>query len=833
MKKIPAIALAAAFLIGAAALQSQNQPRPGAPPTPGALPVSNAEIQGTVVESESSAPIPRASITVRSRRDSSIVAGAIATDAGIFRILGLRPGAYMVRVATIGFKPSVQQVAITDPAQKVALGQIKLTRVAIALQSVQVNEEAATVTIAPDRNSYRAKDVAPAAAHAVDVLEATPSVTVDGEGKISLRGNENVAVQINGRPSPIRGAQLTAYLKGLPATIVERIEVIPNPSAKYDPEGMAGIINIVLKQNTDLGVSGGLNGGFASSDRFNGAGNLGYQSGGLATFSSYGINSDNRGMFGINDRERYSTLAALLSVTGQDIDEFSGNRGQNLYTSADYRLNTRDVLSNALTLNVHNNSDDMITQYSELNSSRTLYDRYIRTRDDDARGTMVDYDLALKRTFEPRKHELSSELRFNRGRDTDFLVMWRQPLTLAGAANGSLFDGETDNTVAVTKQLTGQLDYTKTLRPRRKLETGYKGNERWLDRDFLVRKDALGTGAWVASNLSNDFSFDEMVHAAYGVLSQGVGKWELQSGLRAEYADRDFTLKSTATHFPYKYTSLFPSAVAVYNKSDAVQMKVSYSRRIRRPGTQELNPFPTFFDAQNVFIGNPRLNPEYTDAIELGATRSGKLGSIQFSPFYRRTTNVIRVAINTSDTVAGREVTSISFQNLATSNSYGTDINGTLRLGPKFSGLAGVNVFKIVTDGGSTSALQSNAVAFAFRLNGTSQVTQTLLFNAAFNYRAPMKFEQGQFSAMKQFNFVIRQKVKGDAVSIALRVVDPFNSVNFRVKVGNNTLTQITERNPGIRAAFLSFQYNFGQTPKIRQQPQQPQDVRPGFPSGG
>src|SRR6185369_16906727 len=153
-----------------------------------------------------------------------------------------------------------------------------------------------------DRNSYRAKDVAPAAANANDVLENVPSVQVDGEGKISLRGNENVAIQINGRPAPIRGAQLTSFLKGIPASIVEKIEVIPNPSAKYDPEGMAGIINIQLKQNADLGVSAGLTVGAAKQDKYNTSGNLGYQAGKLTTFSNLGIFSDDRNVNGINNR---------------------------------------------------------------------------------------------------------------------------------------------------------------------------------------------------------------------------------------------------------------------------------------------------------------------------------------------------------------------------------------------------------------------------------------------------------------------------------------------------------------------------------------------------
>ena len=650
---------------------------------------------------------------------------------------------------------------------------------------------------------------------------------VDGEGKISLRGNENVAIQINGRPAPIRGAQLTSFLKGIPASVVEKIEVIPNPSAKYDPEGMAGIINIALKQNADLGVSGGLTASGAEAGRYNASGNLGYQAGPLATFSSFGFNSDDRGLTGINNREQLNALSTSSAFTLQDILGQSGNDGQNFTTTADYKLNKRDVLTNALVISHRTGSEASRYAYTELNSSHTLLDQYNRLRNSSSKSLMFDYDLALKRTFEPRKHELTTELRFNRSDDDDFTRLWKQPL-----ASGSQVDFENDTNNGLTQQLTAQLDYLKLFRPRTKLEAGYKGNLRWLDRNFLVEKDPLGNGQWAKSDLSNDFQFNEDVQAAYGLLSQGYGKFDLQGGLRAEYANRDFSLASPSKSYPYSYTSLFPSGAVSYKVSDATNVKASYSRRIRRPGTQELNPFPQFFDAQNVFIGNPNLNPEYTDAIELGWSRTGQLGLLQLSPFYRHTTDVIRIIVDTKAVIDNRDVTTITFKNLAKSDSWGTDLNGNLRLGPKLNAFAGFNVFKIVTDGGSTSALQSDAVTWSYRLNITSQLTKTLTVSGSNFYRAPMNFERGRFSSFKSTNFSVRQKLNGDAMTVSLRVVDPFNQTGFKVRVGDDNLVQITERKFGVRGTFLTFQYNFGQAPKIKiPRPEETQQA-PAFPSG-
>ncbi|HEY0529587.1 MAG TPA: TonB-dependent receptor [Gemmatimonadaceae bacterium] len=806
MKRILVTTLGLLFA-ASATTQAQN---PGAPGAAAGPPPAAGEVSGTIVAADNSGAVTRPAVAVRNKKDSTLVAGTMGTADGTFRVQGLRPGAYYLRVSGIGFTPTnTAEFTITPAAPVATVGTVKLARFAVSLQSVQVTGQAPTMVIEPDRNTYKAKDVAPAAANASDVLQATPSVEVDGDGKVSLRGNENVVVQINGRPTPITGTQLAAYLKQIPANIVERIEVVPNPSAKYDPEGMAGIINIVLKANTDLGVSGGLNVGGGTSNRYNGSGNLGYQTGPLTLFSTIGFNTDNRGISGINDREQLNPSPNVPAFTNQDIAGQTGNRGYNATGNVEYKVTPRDVLANSLMFNRRRGTDGSLAAYTELDANQALTAEYLMLRNNHTTGWLIDNTASWKRTFEPRKHELSTELRFSRGVDKDGTLLNREEVT---SHSQSAF--ESDATNAPTKNLNAQLDYTRPLTAHSKLETGYKGTERWLDRDYTVLKDVAGDGNWVPSNLTNSFNFNETVHAAYGVISETVGKFDLQQGLRAEHADREFTLGGQNN--PYKYNSLFPSAVVMYKPSDATQLKVSYSRRIRRPGTQELNPFPVFFDQQNVFIGNPKLNPEYTDAFELGASKSGTLGSIQLSPFYRRTTDVIRVNINTAAVIDGRNVTSVSFENLATSNSWGTDLNGSLKLGPKFSGFAGFNVFKMVTDGGSQSVLSSNAVAWSTRLNATTQFTPTVSLQGFYFYRAPMNIERGKFSAQQMLQLSMRKKVYGDKASFSVRVSDPLNQLKFRVQAGDDNIQQITERRFGVRATYFTFQYNFGQTPKIR-----------------
>jgi ferric enterobactin receptor len=804
---------------GSTALHAQAGGRSAQPPVAGP-----GEVRGLIIDEETRAPIGSASIELWSEADSALIAGAVARDNGSFRIDGLAAGRYRLKVAMLGYGiHTTRDVAITAGEPRVNVGSIALTRSAITLAGVEAAAESQLV-IAPDRNIYRARDVAPAAATATDVLESVPSVQVDAEGKLSLRGNENLVVQINGRPTPIRGAQLASYLRQLPASTIERVEVIPNPSARQDPEGMAGILNIVLKQTVDLGRSGGITLAGATSGRHAASGNFGYQAGALTLFTNYGYSSDERDVAGVNDRTRLGAGRVPVWFTEQDVAGTTGNSGHNLGANAEYRLSPRDALFTSGMANFRQMSDMSMSVYSELDDERTLIDRYQRTRGAEMKNGMVDGTLGFRRTIKPQQHELSAEVRMNRQDDTDLALLWRIPIGM------DPIDGESNETDALTHQLTAQIDYTRMLGSATKLETGYKGNARWLDRAYTVITDETGSGTWESSPLSNGIELDEQVHAVYGVLSRSVGRVQLQAGLRAEHAHRDFALRD-GVEYPFTYRSLFPSALVSTQLGESGQAKLSYSRRVRRPGTQELNPFPVFMDVQNVFFGNPHLGPEYTDAIELGLQRSGKLGSVQFSPFFRRTTDIIRVDINTADSVMGREVTSISFNNLANSSSWGTDLNGQFRLGPSLSGLASVNIFKMVTDGGSESSLSSDAVAWTARPNATYILSPTTTLQGMYFYRAPMEFERGRFSGVSMVNVAVRQKLRGDGLTATLRLADPFDTNKFRVNVGDDNVIQYTDRSFNNRAVHLTIQATFGQAPRMRQ-PQREDTPAPqtGFP---
>ncbi|HEX2207432.1 MAG TPA: TonB-dependent receptor, partial [Longimicrobium sp.] len=796
-------------------------PPAGARPmgAPGAMQQQGGTVRGTVADAQSGQPMGTAQIAVWSAADSTLVTGAVARPDGTFRIDGLRPGRYYLRVSALGYSTATTGVvAITPQEREADVGAVRLAAGAIQLEGLTVTAQAAPAGFAPDRNTYSTRDMpSTAGGNATDVLQNVPAVEVDQDGKVSLRGNQNVAVQINGRPSPMTGDQLGNFLRQLPAHMVERVEVIPNPSARYEPEGMAGIINIVLKQNADLGLSGGFIGGVGTGGRFNGSGNLGWQAGNLTLFGSYGFRHDERESTGLNYLERYTAAgSAPVSILDQDILGEGGMTSHIVNASADYKLGPRDVVSATGMMSLGDHENNTTNLYLESDAAGNPLSRY---RGQNLLGfddRTMDGVLAWKRTITPQRHELSAELRFNRNNHDVENRFREEVLTLGGdPAAGATPRLENLLTDAVNTTLSFQADYTRPFGERTKLETGYKGTRRGLDNrlDASLFDDATGT--WVNNSLrSNAFEYDETVHAGYAVLNQGVGKVDLQAGLRVERTGREFHLENTGETFPKDYWSFFPSGLASFSLDDRRQLRLSYGRRIQRPDTRILNPFGFNEDQRNRFVGNPALEPEYTQALELAYQHSTPWGSLQLTPFFRRTENAIRrIREFRADT------TITTFANLETSDSYGADANASLRMG-RVSGFASVSAFRQVTAAGNVGDnLNSDGIGWSTRVSGNVQLTPRLDLQGFVMYRAPMDVEQGRMGSFVMSMLSLRQKVMGDKGSISLRVVDPFDRMGFSMQTNDPLYYQLNERRWGARAAYLTFSYNFGQTPRLRNRP--------------
>jgi len=807
-------------------------PAPHGPP-PGASQQAGATMRGTVVGAENGQPIAAASVSVHAGPNSALTAGALTGADGTFRILGLRPGRYTVRIAALGFSTVTRpDVSVSATGPQVALGRIPLTVSAVQIEGISVVGERSSVRLEPDRNTYAVRDM-PAATTggtAVDVLRNVPSVEVDGSNNVSLRGNQNVVVQLNGRPTPMHGEQLGNFLAQLPANMVNKVEVIPNPSAKQDPEGMAGIINIALKESTDLGTSGGLTLGGGSTGQINASGNLGYQKGPLTLFGSYGFMDDRHTDSGFTNRQVLGATTLPYAYLNQSQSGTMSPLSHSVNGSAEYKLGARNVISSNLIVNQRRFDRTNESLNRELDAGQDPLALARQTTDGSSSGLTFDYALQFKHSIRPQSDEWSVEGRYSRSSNTDSNLLTDQPLTVQATPADSSPALHLNDTESRTGNWTLQADLTHMLTGRTKLEAGYKGTLRRMSNDLAVGNYDYGLGTYGPDpTQSNAFDYREVVNAAYTVLTQNAGKVELQGGLRLERANTNFDLKTTSESYANDYSSFFPSALLAYNLTDSKQLKLSYSKRIQRPDTRQLNPFPFYWDNLNAFQGNPRLKPEYTHAVELGYQQSFQHGSLQVTPFYRHTVGAVRWIRSLRED--GVSVT--TFANVATSDSYGSDVTGSLRLGA-LTGFGGFSAYKQVTDGSNlTTDVSNSAFGWSARANAGWKISSRLDAQGFYMYRAPMKAEQGRISSMSFLSLGLREKLIGDKASVSLRVMDPFATMGFGSVTEDPTFYLRSERKFGMRGAFLSFTYNFGRAPRIRQQPPQqpqvPQD-EPGIP---
>jgi outer membrane receptor protein involved in Fe transport len=812
--------LATVAVAGSAAAQSA----PGARETraPAAAAQEGGEIRGVVRDAANGEPLSGASVAIRRQRDSTLVTGAVTRADGSFRVQGVPAGAYYLRVARLGYTTAtVRGVAVSGTGVADA-GTVRLSGAALALQGITATTQRQTVSTSPDRTVVSTAAMPTVTGGtATDVLRNVPGVDVDADGQVSLRGNTAVAIQINGRPTPLTGDALTNFIKQLPANLVDRVEVVPNPSAKNDPDGMGGIINLVLKQNTGLGTSGGFSLTGGSGGRYGGSGNLGTQRGPLTLFGSYGVNRDRRGSFATDLRDQRDgggTETLQEQLTRGEWTSLSHTANG----SGELKLGPRDVLSSNVMLN-HRASDNRSSNgFTVMDAARTPTGSYSQHTGAAEAGLTTDYALGFRHTVQPHRNELSTEVRFNRQREnnvSDFT-------SAAGSMPPPATFGDVRNARdGVTRELDGQADYTRELGAGTLLETGYKGTFRRLDSDYAV--DSLRGGAPVPA-LDDRFRYDERVHAGYVLLTRQAGeKLTLQGGVRVERASTTFRRADDGRSYPNAYTTLFPSAAATWQPTESDQLHLSYSRRIERPEAERLDPFPFVQDPFHVVVGNPQLKPEYEHAYELTYQRSTPFGSLSVTPFYRHTVSDIK----RFHLIGAGGVDTMTFRNLDSSDQLGSELHAQLRAGGRVSGFAGVTAFRLHSNGSNVQqGLSASGFAWTARANLTVKLDPRTDLQWFQFYRGARNTEQGRQGGSGMANVAMRRKLT-DKATLNLRVSDPFHTMRSSSLLDAPNYTETQTRRFDSRAVYLSFSYTFGHPPRLRQpEPDQPQT--PPDPNG-
>ena len=808
-------------------------------------------VVATVVDAETGAPLPQATVALYSARDSSFATGGAADAEGRVVIDPVGAGRYGARVSFIGYETQrIGDVEVT-PGAPADLGEVRLAESAAQLGEAEVTARREFIEQAADRTVYNVQEQAvTTGGSAIETLQTLPSLEVDTDGNISLRGNQNVVIQINGRPVPVRGAFMAALLRQIPADKVERVEVIPNPSAKYEPDGMSGIVNIVLAEGTDLGLSGGITLGGGTELSGQAGANLNYQRGAWDLSGQYGYR------YGERDNERASLLRYLVARPGRatviDQEGVSENAEQSHFFngSVTRRFGESTTLSAEGSFGVRDGENDGATAFL-----RTFPDSpdeaTVRRSDSNSDGVNGDLALVFRRQFPsgggeaqgqggggrggfgggrpgrggPRggggaqtDHELAVEARYTYVENDD-LGLFTDLLT------GDVLTGVQSQTAdQTTGEASFQVDYTRPVGAL-KLEVGGRASDERVasDSEFFV---GLSEAALVVDpDQTNAFDYDRQILAGYVQGARPVGPLQVQVGLRAELAQRAFDL---ATPLPegynpgfdvdaageQSYASLFPSAFVTYAVEPGTTIKGSYSRRIERPRTFFLNPFPDLSDTTFVRVGNPTLTPEYTDSYELALQYKF---FVTLTPFYRRTTDVISRRFLT-DPETGRNL--FTAQNLDSETSYGADLSLFGQFGPARGFVSG-SLFQAVTTDPDPTQADTEALSWNARASLQLGLREGTDLQAFVFYRGPQKTVDGERKGFAFSSVGVNQTIT-ESVRLAARVNDPFGLAKFEFETDNGVVLSDTRFDPAIRAVTFTLTYAFGSNQQ-RPQQQQPQ----------
>jgi outer membrane receptor protein involved in Fe transport len=749
---------------------------------------------------------------VRRGSDTVNAAGTAPKEDGTFHIDGLTPGTYTVRFRGLGFAPIARAgVVITANAPSVDIGTLKLNPVATKLEGQQVVAEREETVVSPDRTSYSTKNMTVASGgNAVDVLKNIPLVEVDGTNKVSLRGNENVTIQINGRPTPLKGDQLASFLAQLPANTVKTVEVATNPSAKDDPEGTAGIINIVLNQEAELGLSGGVTAGTSTTGLVNTNGNIGKQQGKITAFFSAGIYRDRRAMGGTVSRTNLAVPTPAFveqSVDGRN-KPFSGNAN----LRGEYRLdNIRSISLDSYGW-AGRYSTENTSNFTDLDASHEVIGLFDQSTLNLSTNYGGEADITFRRQNQPTDPSLTAEIDAYISKNLTKVDL-ASTLTQADATMPAASPVERDTTRGVWKGVFTKVDYSHPFSTTSKLEGGYKGNARSMTNDFTASYLDAATGAFEdAAGRSSGFSYNEVIGSVWGLMSQRVNKVQLQAGVRLEDALTHFDVRPLDQRFDRTYASVYPSAIASYNFTDMRSMKLSYSRRVSRPNPWQLSPVEQRNDARSVYRGNPNLRAEYTDAVELGYQETLPFGSLSASTYMRHTGHGVR-NINFVDST-GLSVN--TFDNVSSITTAGSDLSLMLRKDGLTSNISG-SAYHFSSDASNLSGnLSAHDIVWSARTNTTYKFTDRFDVQGNASYRAPYRMEGGSQLASVGMNFGMRYKAWGDQGNVSIRVSDPFALSKYGYRTANGTVVEFAQRVYQQRALYLTVSRNVGQELKLK-----------------
>ncbi len=812
-------------------LLAQNWQGGGRPGGPNQGQRPNIEIKGKVVDATSNTPLEFATISVFSKRDSSLMGGGLTDVNGDFTVQS-KIGKLFAVVEYIGYQKQVidpipiDREKIKSGEKVVQIGEIKVSNEGLELAEVEVRAEKSETQFALDKRVFNVgKDLANRGGSAEDILNNVPSITVDTEGEVSLRGSTGVRILVNGKPSNLASAENANSLRQIPSNMIEKVEVITNPSARYEAEGMAGIINIILKKDKGNGFNGSFDVTVGLPEIYGLAANVNYRKGKINWFANYGLNYRRVPGGGTLYQEIYKNDTTEILEQTRTMDR--GGLSNSIRFGIDYFIKEKETLTGAFLYRISDERNNSTLTYDDyINDLDNLAFTTLREEEETEEESGLQYSLNYRKEFSSREHTLNISAQYEDDLETESSD-FDQTLTNIATGITEALEQKANNSEG-EKMWLFQADYVKPISKKNRYEFGVRSSFRNIGNDYKV--ETLEDDTWISDpNFTNEFIYDEQIHAAYAQYGNKITeRLSYQVGLRAEYALISTELLETNFVNERDTLNFFPSAFLNYEIQKGNAFQASYSRRIKRPGFWQLNPFFTFMDNRNFFSGNPNLNPEYTDSYELNYLRFFEKATFSTSLYYRHTKGVMeRIRqVNISDGTS-----TIQPKNLSTRNDYGLELTASykaikwLRLNGDF------NFFRSITDGSDLANdlgfdnLESDTYTWTGRMSSNFNFWNSDL-QFRFNYRAPRETTQGQRQSIYHLDIGwSKDFLKSKDLTATISVKDLFNSRKRRYSTFGEDFFNEGEFQWRSRTASLTLSYRVNQKKQRRR--------RGGYNGGG
>lgn len=751
-------------------------------------------------------PVPFASIGLFRTRDSSAVTGGLTDEQGNFVINNLVPDVYYALVQSLGYAPkTVPRILITVDRKTVDLGNLVLAQTTRQLAEVVVQGQKQAYEYALDRKIVNV-DQLPIAqgGSAIDILQNVPSVTIDVDGALSLRGSANVIVLVDGKPSGLTGLDRQAVLDQIPASNIERVEIITNPSSRYDADGAAGIINIVLKKEQSKGFNGNVQVNVGTRDKYNASVNANLRLNKLNLFGSYNFRDERRFSYSNGDRRNlFGNDSVSYLVQRQNAVRRGTNN--NLRFGFDYALTKKDNLTLSVLYRPRYSYDTEVEVFDTQNGDRQSLGKTLRSNAETEPERGLDYAANYRHTFEKEGRVLTIDGTTSSNTGTeyqDFNSTTNLPdrlLTPGFQIGQQQATNQQNNRVTVL-----QTDFINPLKAKQKLETGLKYTYRRLGADYQFAN--LTGGEFVNNPLyTNNFVYNEHTSAAYANFGNELKTFSYQVGLRTEYTTIETDQRTTGRQSSQSYIYLFPSAFFNYNLGESNKVQLNYSRRINRPSVRTLNPFIDLQDPLNISFGNPLLRPELINSFEVSHLFTGKTTLVTSTLFFRQTNN----DVTRYQTLRADGITEQTFLNLNSSENYGLEfvVDQEIARWWRVNGTATFFQRTIRGNADTPSLLTRTNKSWTGRVTSNFTPKRGTAIQLAVNYRSPFIIAQGTIQEFFNVDIGVKHDVLKGRGTLNLRVSDIFNTLQFQANTfGDNfESTRLSKRES--RIGFIGFSY--------------------------